>query len=106
MRISILPRTLTGKWCLAFAIAAVLAFIAWQIGLALEPRPSLGPPPVDFNWSLVFYVSVLALMAALLTGLFSIIKSGERSVLVFLTTLLGLFVLLYGLAIVLFAHGA
>jgi hypothetical protein len=100
--ITILPRTSLGKWSAGLTVTSIVIFAGWRIAHDWEPRP----PSVLINWSYLFYAAVLTCMAALVTGLIGIIKSEERSVLVFLAALLGLLVLLYGLVIILFAHGA
>jgi uncharacterized membrane protein HdeD (DUF308 family) len=41
---------------------------------------------------------------AFLTGLISVIRNRERSILVFLAMLIGLFVLLFGLGEIIFPH--
>ena len=82
MRITVLPKTALG-WCsVTLAVAFMLFYVLFLV-----------------------YAAFVLSMAALVTGLISIIKSKDRSVLVFVATLVGLLVLFYVLAILLFAHG-
>ena len=112
MRITILPKTLTGKWSFGLAIASILIIMVWQIGLAYErhlnapdtfPHPHPARIPI-INWFLVGFTAVIPCMASFISGLIGIIKSKERSILIFLITLIGLLVLLYEMVIIFFAH--
>ena len=81
-RITFLPKTPLG-WC---SVTLTVAFILFYV-------------------LFLIYAAFVLSMAALLTGVVSIIKSKDWSVLVFVATLVGLLVLFYVLVIVLFAHG-
>lgn len=91
----VMPKSQAGKWSLGLAAAALVVFIAWQIGLALEIRPEFGPPPVTvLNWNLVILTSELLCLAAAVTGLAGLIRNKERSVLVFIVTIGGFLIIL------------
>jgi hypothetical protein len=82
MRITILPKTSLGWWSVGLVIAIIVLFIFVPevTNRSLEVAASSG-------------FACLA-GAALVTGLISIIKNKERSILVFLTTAIGLFALI------------
>ncbi len=101
MSVTVLPKTRLGKWSIVLAVASTLLLTTFQIGDALEHRVTLGSP---IHWSLAFYAAGLTCMAALVMGIISLIKSRERSIIVFPITPIGLLALLYGLVIIVFAH--
>jgi hypothetical protein len=85
MRISILPKRLLGWWSVGLAVAWILFFVLSEV--------ILGPGP-DYNMALAYALTIVVAgigAAAFVTGLISIIKSKERSILVFLTTAIGLY---------------
>ena len=111
MRISILPKTCLGKW----SVGLVAAFILISVvnGLIPSPQPSPGAPVLPPSMAVVaigisrmvaLIIGLASGVAALVTGLISIIKSRERSILVFLAVLVGLFVLIFCLGEVIFPH--
>ena len=90
LQIGILPKSSLGKWSVGLAAAFILLSILFAVltGLGDEPGP----------FALIFVVNVvigISSIAAFITGLVSIIKSKERSVLVFLAVLLGFCALLF-----------
>ena len=90
LQIGILPKSSLGKWSVGLAAAFILLSILFAVltGLGGEPGP----------FALIFIVNVvigISSIAAFITGLVSIIKSKERSVLVFLAVLLGFCALLF-----------
>jgi len=92
MRISILPRSPLGRWSVGLAVAWILFFVLSQA--------ILGPGP-NYNMTLAYALTIAVAgigVAAFVTGLISIIKSKERSILVFLTTVIG-FYSLFGAAL-------
>ena len=87
MRITILPKTFLGRWSVGLAIASIPYFALSEV--------IIGPGP-NYNTALAYTLtSVLAgiLGATFVTGLISIIKRKERSVLVFV----GMAIALWGL---------
>jgi hypothetical protein len=101
MRISILPKTPLGRWSVWLAVAWILFFVlsmfAAESGLVKLP---LSGRALDFALlSVTGGISV----ASFVTGLISIIKSRERSILVFLALVVAL--LIVAMAIVEVATG-
>jgi hypothetical protein len=98
MRISILPKTSLGRWSVGLAAAFILllALCAVLTGLG-----GVGPGPVGPIVTVAFGISGIT---AFVTGLISMIKSGERSILVFLAVLVGLFTLIFFLGEFVFPH--
>lgn len=91
MRISILPKTPLGRWSVGLVAANILFFVLSEV--------ILGPGP-NYNMALAFTLTIVCTgiaVAAFVTGLISIIKSKERSILVFLTTVIGLYSLVGGI---------
>ena len=73
----------------------------------------LNLPFASFDWRMCTGNLALAIpmllaavsgVSALVTGIIGIVKSRERSVLVFLATVIGLFVLIFSLGEILFPH--
>ena len=90
MRISILPKSLLGWWSVGLVVANILFFVLSQV--------ILGPGP-DYNMALAYTLTIVATgiaVAAFVTGLISIIKSKERSILVFVAMAIGLYSLIGG----------
>ena len=90
MQIGILPKSSLGRWSVGLAAAFILLSILFAVltGLGGEPGP----------FALIFLVNVvigISFIAAFITGLVSIIKSKERSVLVYLAVLVGFCALLF-----------
>jgi hypothetical protein len=89
MRISILPKTPLGRWSASLGVASILIIVL--IILYSESNYSMALA-VAFT-----IVSVGISGAAFVTGLISMIKNSERSVLVFVGMLIGLWgVLIWG----------
>jgi hypothetical protein len=103
MRVSILPKTPLGKWSTGFIVAFVLLFVAFLLLVASGQRGG-----ETFFSNLVLTIPMLLAgtsgVFAFLTGLISVIRNRERSILVFLAMLIGLFVLLFGLGEIIFPH--
>lgn len=91
MRISILPKSLLGWWSVGLVVASVLFFVLSQV--------ILGPGP-DYNMALAYALTAILTgiaVAAVVTGLISIIKKKERSILVFVAMVIGLYSLVGGI---------
>lgn len=100
MRISILPKTSLGRWSVGLAAAFILLSILFAV---LTGLGGVGPGPVApiVIATVIFGISGIA---AFVTGLISIVKSKERSILVFLAAVVGLFCLVFFLGEFLFPH--
>lgn len=88
VRIGVLPKTSLGRYSVGLGVAWILFFALSEVLTGIEV---LGP---EFNPTLAVALTiVLAGIAgvALVTGLVSIVKSKERSILVFVTTAIGLY---------------
>ena len=90
MRVSILPKSFLGRWSVGLAAAFILLSILFAVLTRLGGEP--GPFVLIFLANIAIGVS---LIAAFITGLLSIIKSKEQSILVFLAVLVGLCALLF-----------
>ncbi len=93
MRLSILPKTSLGKWSVGLGVAWILFFALAEVLYGFEV---LGP---GANTALAVALTIVdtgIAVAALVTGLISMIKSKERSALVFVTTAIGLYGLIGG----------
>ncbi len=90
MRITVLPKTPLGRWSVWLAVAWILFFVlsmfAAESGLVKLP---LSGRALDFA---MLGVTGGISLASLITGLISIIKSKERSILVFLALLVALLI--------------
>ena len=104
MSISFLPRTQLGKWSLRLMIAflslllirrAIMVLFQISGGKTFFSNPVLG---------ILMLGSGAAAVIAFLTGAFAVIRNRERSILVFLTTLIGLFILVFIFMEILLPH--
>lgn len=103
MKITFLAKTKLGKWSIGLIIA-FLAFIGiFLLFIALGER---GGQTFFSNLKLALsgLSSAASAIASFIVGLISIIKSKERSVLVFISSLIGFLILLWVLAEILFPH--
>ena len=103
MRVNFVPKTVLGIWSVSLIIAFfaflasffVLVAIGQRGGETFFSNPALTVP-------MLFATSCG--VSAFITGLIGIIKSRERAILVYLSAAIGFFVLLFGLAEILFPH--
>ena len=98
MRISVLPKSYLGRWSVGLAAANILLNVLF---LVLVARGGLGPGPVA---PIANATTGISGIAALVTGLISVTRSKERSILVFLALVVGLFTLLFFLGEFLVPH--
>lgn len=103
MNITIIPKSRLGKWSLGLLGGFVL-FIALFAILAAYLRDGGETFFSNLRLSLPILLAGLCGIAAFFTGSAGIVFSRERSVLVFLAVLIGLFVLVFFLGEVLFPH--
>ena len=90
MRISILPKTLLGRWSVGLAIAFILVVV---FNILSQQRINFESGSVALR---IFFIALcITGIGSLVTGLISIIKSKERSILVFLAEVVGLFTLFF-----------
>jgi hypothetical protein len=87
MRVTILPKTTLGWWSVSLVIASLILFVLSVVILG---------PGLDYNMTLGYTLTIViaGISAAVFAmGLISIIKSKERSVLVFVAMLVGVYTL-------------
>jgi hypothetical protein len=89
MRIIILPKSALGWWSVGLFVAWILFFVLADVLIGSSPNENIA-----FAYGLA--ISGIG-TSAFVTGLISIIKSKERSILVFLTTAVGLYSLIGGI---------
>ena len=87
MRISILPKTRLGRWSVGLAVALILFFI-----FAIF----FGPKVEESTWQVALTLVACGILAAaaFVTGLIGVVRNKERSILVFLIMVLGVFCLI------------
>ena len=98
MRISIRPKSSLGRWSVGLAATFILLSILSGV---LTGLGGVGPGPLGPILGVAFFISGIA---ALVTGIISIIKSKERSILVILAVAVGLFTWIFGLGEFLYPH--
>ena len=86
MGLHFIPKTCLGKWSTGLAVASIVFFLSRLVLIPVEPSEQGYNPVLDF--AVIIVVAVIA-GAAFVTGLISIIKSKERSVVAFLSTAIG-----------------
>jgi len=103
MRVAILPKAALGKWSTGLAAAFVVLLAAFLLLVASGQRGG-----ETFFGNLALSIPILLAgtsgVLAFLTGLAGVIRNRERSILVFLAMLIGLFVLIFCLGEVIFPH--
>lgn len=103
MRISFVPKTILGKWSVGLIIVFFLLFALFQFLVASGQR---GGATFFDNLLLTIPIFLAGIcgVSSFFAGLIGIIKSKERSILVFLATTMGLLVLLFLFGEILFPH--
>lgn len=103
MKVSILPRTMLGKWSIGLIGGLFLFFALLRVLVAFGQR---GGETFFSNLALAIpgLLAGTCGIAAFFTGIIGIIFRKERAVLVFLAVIIGLFVLVFCLGEVLSPH--
>ena len=105
-----MPKTNSGKWSVGLILAM---FVLFFIGMSLtntlyESVPAGGTILADIGARPVLALSMLAGfgagISAFVTGLIAIIRQKERTILVFVSTLVGAALLLFLIAEIIFPH--
>jgi hypothetical protein len=103
MKIYFTPKTTLGKWSVALIAAFIVLIISFQFLVGLGQRGG-----ETFFSALLLTVPILTAgifgVSAFVIGLIGIIRSRERSVIVYLAVTIGLLVLLFGLGEIVFPH--
>lgn len=99
----ILPKTHLGKWSTGLFAVCIVFFVIFQILVASGQRGGetfLDNIPLSLN-GLVFVISGIS---AFFTGIISIVKGKERSALAFISTIIGLLILIFVIGEFIFPH--
>jgi cytochrome bd-type quinol oxidase subunit 2 len=94
MRHIFIPKTRLGKWSVWLIVTFILLFVVFQLLVASGQR---GGATFFSNLALSVPMLIAAIsgISAFFTGIITIIKSRERSVLVFIATIAGFFILFF-----------
>jgi len=103
MRMSLTPKTTLGRWSIGLIASLFLFYVLFQFLVVLGQR---GGDTFFSNYALTIPIMLAGIsgVSAFVTGIIGIIKSKDRSVLVFVATVIGFFVLAFWLGEVLFPH--
>jgi len=96
MKINFIPKTKLGKWSVKLIIAFFLLFALCQIFVVSGHR--------GFGIPATIIPAGICGIASFFAGIIGIIKKKERSVFVFLATIIGLFILWFCIGEVLIPH--
>jgi len=103
MRVIYKPRTVLGGWSIKLIIVSTIFFIIFYSLVASGQR---GGDTFFSNLALAITMLIAAILAvsSFFTGIICIIRNRERSILVYISAAIGFFVLLFGLAEIIFPH--
>jgi hypothetical protein len=103
MRVYFVPKTLLGKWSLGLIIAF---FLSLATAMLLVASGQQGGETFFSNLAITIpmFLAGACGISAFITGLIGIIRSRERSILVFLAAAIGFFVLFFVLGELLSPH--
>jgi len=103
MKIYFLPKTVLGKWSVWLVVAFIILFAVFQLLVLSGQR---GGDTFSDNWLLTIPIVLAAIcgISSLIVGLIAGVKSKERSILVFVAMLIGLFDLIFVLGEFLSPH--
>ena len=103
MRVNYKPSTLLGNWSVRLIVFSLLLFIVFYSLVASGQR---GGDTFFSNLALAITMLIAAILAvsSFFTGIIGIIRNRERAIFVYISTVIGLFVLLFGLAEIIFPH--
>ena len=103
MRVNYKPRTFLGNWSVRLFVFSLLFFILFYALVASGQR---GGDTFFSNLVLAIPMLIAAILAvsSFFTGIIGIIRNKERAIFVYISTVIGFFVLLFGLAEIIFPH--
>jgi len=103
IKIRFIPKTYLGKWSIRLIITFILFLALFFLFVALGER---GGDTFFSNLRLTIpmFIAGISGIASFFTGFISIIKRKERSIFVFLATVIGFLILIYILLEILFPH--
>jgi len=103
MKVHFIPKTHLGKWSAWLMVAFIVFFGLFFLFIASGQRG--GATFFSNLWLTVpMLLAGISGISAFFTGIIGVIKDRERSVLVYLAILIGLIVLLFCLAEIIFPH--
>ena len=104
MNVSFWPKTKMGKWSLGFFVVAIVSFTIFILLISIFDQR--GGETFFSNLYLAIPIIMFIILGCLtfLTGIIAIIKYNARSISVFISTLLGLIIILFYGAELLFPH--
>jgi len=103
MKVHFIPKTNLGKWSIWLIIAFIILFIVSQLLVSSGQR---GGATFFSNLllSIPMLVAGISGISAFFVGIIGIIKSKERAIIVFLSTIIGFLILFFVLGEFLFPH--
>jgi len=103
MRVNYKPSTFLGNWSVRLIVFSLLFLIVFYSLVASGQR---GGDTFFSNLALAITMLIAAILAvsSFFTGIIGIIRNRERAIFVYISTVIGFFVLLYGLAEIIFPH--
>ena len=109
IKINFAPKSNIGKWSIGLIVMVpILLYIGMSFVSFYESVPAGKTIPQDIivrpGIALPMLAGFISGIAAFFTGIIGIIRKKDRSILVFLSTVMGFFVLLWCLAQFLFPH--
>jgi len=103
MKVNLIPKTCLGKWSVGLIIAFFFLLGFFRVLVAFGQRGG-----ATFFSNLILAIPAILMgtsgVLAFFVGIISFLKSKERAILVFITTLIGLFVLIFILGEILSPH--
>jgi hypothetical protein len=91
LRITLLPKTTLGKWSLGIILAGILFYVLFFMVVRFGYRGGDTFGVKDVALASPMILAVVSAISSMVVGIISIIKSRERSILIFLATVVGLF---------------
>ena len=103
MRVKYTPNTVLGTWSVRLIGVSILLFIS-VITLFASGQRGGGTFFGNLLLAVPMLIAVVSAICAFFTGITSMFRDRERVAFVFVSTVLGFLVLLYGLAVIIFPY--
>ncbi len=103
MEVYFLPKTALGKWSIGLIVGSPVFFLLTML-LIVSGRRGGDTFFSDLALAIPMLLAGISGISAFFTGIIGIIKSKERSVIVFIATIIGFFILFLVSGEVLFPH--
>jgi hypothetical protein len=106
----VIPQTTAGQWSVGFIVAMPILFIiGWSFTNSLYPSISAGETILaDIAarpaLALTMLAGMLAGISSFITGLLAILRQKERAILVYVSTVIGAFFIVFLISEILFPH--